>query len=400
MDPDLDQEMRHLTVKQRPALRLAAGALALALPLAAVAACGAEKRKTVAQELTAATTFLGDSKAAAFTLRFDDARGNLAKAAAKDGDMPEEVADALLGGSLTYVVDAAGDKTLRSLQEQQGTDATSALKDVNLAFVLKDDKAELLELRLVDGTLYAHVDLDEVGRLARLGGAEDFDASLDEAVAGADPRLAEALRDVRAGAWLTLPLEDFVDDLKGLAESVVPGGVPTAAPKGYDADALGSKVLDAVRPYVTATDANDSSSDRVIDVKVKVRPALKALLSVLKAEKDLPFAGALSEVVPSDIDENVSDAEAHGTIRLEDSHLTQVSVDLDSLRKLAKDPGGTDLAGVSVVLDIDDSADEVEAPTGVKTVDVGALLEDLIGGFFGPAFEDSASAQAGVGFSG
>lgn len=381
---------------KRHALRLAAGTLAVVLPLAAVAACGAEKKKTVAQEFATAQEHLGDAKAASFTLRLDDAEGNLAKLAAKEGDVPRPVLDALLGGSITYVADAAGDAALRSVSSgtTDPSDVQGALKKANLAFVIKDDKGELLELRLVDGVLFAHVNLAEVGRLAEAGGAEDFDASLDEALAGMDPRLGQALKDVRAGKWLKLDVAPLVDDLKGLAESVVPGGVPTASASPYDASALGRKAWAAVQPHVTATDANDDSSDRVIDVRVDARPALKALLGVMKAEKDLPFASILGGVAPADIDEQVADGEAKGQIRLADSHLKQVSLDLESLRLLSKDPGTDSLAGVKVVIDVDDQVDELSAPKDVSAIDFAALLEELIGSFFGSAFEGTASAQS------
>jgi len=387
---------------KRTALRLAAGSVAVVLPLAAVAACGTEKKKTVAQEFATAQEHLGDAKAASFTLRLEDAQGNLAKLAAKDGDVPKPVLDALIGGSITYVADAAGDAALRSVSSgtTDPNDVAGALKKANLAFVIKDDKGELVELRIVDGVLFAHVNLAEVGRLAEAGGAEDFDASLDEALAGMDPRFAQALKDVRAGKWLKLDVAPLVDDLKGLAESVVPGGVPTASAAPYDTSALGRKAWEAVKPHVTATDANDDSADRVIDVRVKARPALKALLGVLKAEKDLPFASVLGSVAPADIDEQVADGEARGQIRLADSHLKQVSLDLESLRLLSKEPGTDSLAGVKVLVDVDDEADELSAPTDVSAIDFAELLQELIGGFFGPAFESSASSTAGIGLAG
>jgi len=380
---------------KRHALRLAAGTLAAVLPLAAVAACGTEKKKTVAQEFATAQEHLGDAKAASFTLRLDDAQGNLAKLAAKEGDVPKPVLDALIGGSITYVADAAGDAALRSVASgtTDPNDVAGALKKSNLAFVIKDDKAEVVEIRLVEGVLFAHVNLAEVGRLAEAGGAEDFDASLDEALAGMDPRFAQALKDVRAGKWLKLDLAPLVDDLKGLAESVVPGGVPTASASPYDASALGRKAWEAVKPHVTATDANDDSADRVIDVRVKARPALKALLGVLKAEKDLPFASILGGVAPADLDEHVADGEAKGQIRLADSHLKQVSLDLESLRLLSKEPGTDSLAGVTVVVDVDDQADELRAPEEVSAIDFGALLQELIGSFFG-TMSDSVSMTA------
>lgn len=385
----------------RPSLRLVAGTLALALPLAAAAACGTEKKKTVSQEFATAQDFLADSKAASFTLRLDDTKGNLAalikEESAKDGDdVPPVVVDALLGGSVTYVADAAGDATLRSLEgSTSDADAKAALKRVNLAFVVRDDKAELVELRLVAGDLYAHVNLAEVGLLAEASGVEDFDATLDEAVASAGAELAQGLADVRAGKWLKLPLADYLDELQDLAGSVVPGGMPTAAPKGYDAEAFGKKAFEAVQPFVKVTDANDSSSERVLDVRVQARPALKALLGVLKAEKDLPFLGVLGGITGADIDEHVAAGEAKGTITLKDSHLTEVAIDIESLRLLATDPGGTSVAGVRVVLEFDDSADEVAVPDQVSSLDLGKLLQDLLAGFMG-----TASAQSSVAFQG
>lgn len=385
----------------RSALRLAAGTLALALPLAAVAACGAEKKKTVSQEFAAAQAFLGESKAASFTLRLTDAQGNLAKLVADKGDLPDAVAKALVGGSITYVTDAAGDATLKSVQATDPSDLQAALGKVNMAFVVKDDKAEIVELRLVAGDLYAHVNLAEISRLAKAAGTEDFDASLDQMAESAGPELVQGLAYVRAGKWLKLPVASYLDELQDLAGSVVPGGIPTAAPDGYDGAALGKKALDAVKPFVKVTDASDSSSDRVLDVRIQARPAVKALLAVLKAEKGLPFAGMLGGANAAQVDEMLAEGEAKGTIRLKDRHLTQLAIDIGSLRLLAKDFGKDSLAGVSLVVDVDDSAAELTAPTQVSGVDLGELLSDLIGGLMG-ATEMSATARAtlGVGLQG
>jgi hypothetical protein len=362
-------------------LRLLAGTLVLALPLAAAAGCGAQKKKTVKQEFSAAQSHLSDSKAAAFTLRFDDAKGSFAKVINKDGDAPPALVNAMLKGSITYVADPAGDATLKSVQSQavNPTDLKAALDKVNIAFVVRDDKAELVELRLVAGDLYAHVNLTEVGVLAKAGGVEDFDAMLDQSLGSMDPRFAQGLTDVRAGKWLKLPLAKYIDQLKDLAGTFTGITPPSAAPgKQYDVSGLFDKAYAAVKPYVKVTDANDSSTDRVLDVKVQAAPALKALLGVLKAEKDLPFASVLADVSPAEIDKNVKAGEARGTIRLHDSHLTLVAVDLESLRQLSTDPGTDSFEGVKVVVDVDDSADQLSAPTELSSLDLGALIDDFL----------------------
>jgi hypothetical protein len=364
-------------VNRSAAFRLAAGTVVLALPLAAAAGCGVEKKKSIKAEFAAAQTFLEKSKAVSVTLRLDDAQGNLAKQAKKD-DTPDAIVQAVLKGSITFTGDPAGQATFASLKPGAGAaDLKASLQKVNFGIVVRDDKAALGELRLVAGDLYARVDLTEVGRLAKAGGATDFDTKLDKAVAGADPRFAQALTDVRAGKWLKLPLAKYLDQLQGLAKSVAPELNPDQA----KSKALADKLFTAVKPYVKVTDANDSSSDRVLDVKVQARPALKALLGVLSADKTLPFGGMLGSTLPSAIDDNVSDGTVHGTITLKNSHLKQFALDVESLRLLSKDPGKDTAAGVRVVVDIDDTAAPVTAPTDLAKFDLGAIVDELLQGF-------------------
>jgi hypothetical protein len=126
------------------------------------------------------------------------------------------------------------------------------------------------------------------------------------------------------------------------------------------------------------TDANDDSAKRVLDLKVQVRPALKAALAVLKVSKDLPFQEGLTEVTDADIDEAVKDGTAHGTITLEDSHFTQFTVDIESVRSLDPEADGAALTGSRMVLDVDDSADALTAPTDVSTFDLGEFLDSML----------------------
>lgn len=372
----------------RTPTRLAVGTLVLALPLAAAAGCGVEKKRTIKAEFASASSNLSNSKAASFTLRLNDSKGNVGKLMTKDDGAPKAIADAFLGGSVTYTVDPASNKTLKDLKVSGASskDLSTRLKDVNLAFVVRDDKAALAEIRLVAGTLYAHVDLAEVGRLAKAGGVKDFDAQLDEALTSGDPALSRGLTEVRNGKWIKLPLADYLDRLQHLAGSFsqnLTGGTetPKIDAKNYDFNQLGEKLFAAVKPYVKVTDANDSSSDRVLDVKVKVRPALKAALTLLQGSKDLPFAGLLKSIEPSVIDTNVKDGTAGGTITLKSGHLTQFAVDIESIRTLATDPGTDSVAGTSVVFDVDDSADEVTVPSNVSSFDIGVLLDQLLEGF-------------------
>lgn len=377
----------------RPATRFAAGALVLALPLAAAAGCGAEKKRTIRAEFASAQTNFEQSRAASMTLRLEDSQDNGRKLMAQQGDTADALADAFLGGSITYVVDPVGARTLKDVSFAPG--ATSAdlerrLEEVNIAVVLRDDKAALGEIRLVEGTLYVQVNLKEIGRLAKAGGVEDFDAQLDEAVTSADPTFAQGLADLRAGKWIRLPLADYLDQFKDLAESFGQSfGAPSPpAADSFDAAGLGRQLYDGVKPFVTVTDANDSSTDRVLDVKVQARPAIKAALKILAAAEDLPFPNVFKDIDPAEVDDTIAEGTADGTVTLRSGHLSQVTVDVESLRLLATDPGSDSLAGTAVVLELDDSADEVKAPDNVSDFDLGAAVEDLLQGV-GEGFADT-----------
>lgn len=369
----------------RPSTRLAAGALVLALPLAAAAGCGADKKRSIKAEFASAQSNLEKSKSASFTLRLDDTKGKLEAAAKKDDDAPpKEILDALLKGSITLTIDPTGARTLADLnagscpKPGETPDLAAEIKKVNLSIVVRDATSALGELRLVDGVLYAHVDLEEIGSLAEAGGVQDFDSAVDDAVTGANPKFAPALTDVRAGKWLKLPLAKYLEGFQELAESFS-GAEPSSDPSRSceQAKEVSGDLYTAVKPYVTVTDANDDSDNRVLDVNVKVRPALKAALEVVKAAEDLPFGALLAGLDATTIDDNVADGTGHGTITLKDGHLNKLALDIESIRKLDPEPGTTDLSGSFVVVEVDDNADELETPDDVSSFDLAALVDDF-----------------------
>lgn len=357
-----------------PSVRFAAGTLVLALPLSAATGCAVQKKRTIKAEFASATKYLQASKASSFTLRLDDGSKSLEKLMTKKGDLKPELAQAVTGGSITVTV--AGKSLSRKALTRSG-DLAATLKDVSMSVVVRDNKAELGELRLVQGVLYGHVGLNEISRLAALGGTTDLDSTLDQGVQDGPPEAAALLTDVRAGKWVKLDLTKYVDKLAQLTEGLTGIARPTPSAAAFDAQRLGNDLITAVKPYVTVTDANDSSSDRVLDVTVKARPALKAALTVLQGAKDLPFPNPFVDVLPADVDDAVKDGTARGQIRLKDGHLRSFSLDVESLRQLAKDPGTDSLAGLNVALDIDDSADALVAPDNVSSVDVGKLVDSL-----------------------
>jgi hypothetical protein len=386
--PNLESVVSRPALARRPSTRVAAGTLALALPLALAAGCGAEKKRTIKAEFQSVGQNMQDSKSLSVAVSLKDPKSSIEKAYLKDNpDTEPALVRAITGGSISVTLDPAGDKTLKQYYASgaRSTDIKASLGSANFSVVIKDDKSALGEIRLVDSVLYAHVDLDEIGRLAKAGGVDDFDEQLDAAASDEDnPEAAQAVKDVRAGKWLQLPLKTYLDDLQDLVDSADPDGTASKI-SGYDFRALGDKVFAKVKPYVKVTDANDSATNRVLDVKVQVKPAVKAALNVLKATKDLPFPNVFADIDPADVDDEIKDGTAHGTISLKSGHLSQVTVDLQSIFALAPDDADDvpDLTGSSFVVDVDDTAGAVSKPDDVSSLDIAAIIDQIIGGFSG-----------------
>jgi hypothetical protein len=385
--------------------RLTAVALALALPLVGVAGCGAQKKRTIKAELQSAADHIAASEAMSVTFRLGDPSGTV-KANLIDGaESADEKAltPTLLGSSVTYTVDPVGNATLKDSPQGCGTterELRDSLEKVNFSLVLNSDVKPLGELRMVDGTLYVHVDLAEIRRLAAIGGTKDFDAQLDD-FAAEDAELEKAVADVRAGKWVKVPVGEYIDRLQELAESFTDamgeeGATPKAAP--LDCNAVGKDVFSAIKPHIKVTDANNSSSDRVLDVAVQVRPALKAAVAALKGSKHPMLGEALEDFDPAEIDKEVADGVAKGTVKLSDGHLKQVTIDLESARVLDPKASGKPLTGGSVVIDVDDTAEELKAPTNLSSFDLGKAVEDFFEGFeegFAEGFDEESFGLEG-----
>ncbi len=376
----------------RLSTRFAAGTLVLALPLAAAAGCGAAKKRTIKQELAAAQKNLLDSDATSITLRLDDAKGNLAKEASKSGDVSTADAKDLLTSSVTFTFDGKSASTIRGIDAKASeSDLKKALADVHLAVSVKSSSGTLGEIRLVDSTLFARIDVAHIDKTVGKASKADFSSGFDDFIDGAPAEYQAALKDVKAGKWLKLPLTSYVgklqDSLKDLPSD--------ATASSDDLTRTGKDLFAAIKPFIKVTDANDDPDNRKLNVDIEARPAVKAGLGVLKTAKGLPFGDARNDGTQAAGDDHHAAGHAPGPITLSDGHLKQVTVDIDSIRKL--DPNADkalDLAGSSVVLDIDDSADQVKAPTSdVSDADVKALIDDLFSQFT-ESFGASASMSS------
>ena len=91
---------------------------------------------------------------------------------------PEALADVLLGGSVSWTIDPAGDRTMRDLQAMpDDTPAAEMFAAMDLSVVVAADGGPVAQLRLVGGDLYAAADVGRIDGIAgEVGGPDVPDA--------------------------------------------------------------------------------------------------------------------------------------------------------------------------------------------------------------------------------
>ena len=365
------------------ARRLTAGLCLFALPLGAAVGCGqaaAAKKQDVGSALQKASANLRASGSTSVTIRLDDASGALKKASTAGADaLKPAQADLLTGGTISITIDPAAGKTLQDLQNADPKLPTAEqLKLANVAFSVQADGGDVAQLRIVAGDLYVNVGVQKISDIAKLAGSStDVGAQLDDLAASAPEQLRPLVTDVKAGKWIKLPLAEYADQLKALGNRAAPS--PSAA---VDTQKLGVDLLAAVQPFVSVSDASGNGTERVLDVKVQAKQALKAVLATVKAMQ--PAVADLGPVQSAAVDK-IADGTLNGQVFLDDDHLKKITLDLQSAVRLAP-PGATpapDLTGSLLTIDVNDAAGEVTVPKDVSPVDVGALVKQLLGTFGG-----------------
>lgn len=338
---------------------------------------GAKVASSPGDDMSTAYEHLMKAKSATFTLSLDDADGNLKKAATGGEDgLSEPAADAITSGTISITIDPSGDLTLGEVADADpGASPQDSLSRVNLAMAVKTGDKDVLGLRLVDGTLFARVDLGTIDEISAATGNDPISPSLDEAGQSL-PQLGAAITDLKAGKWLTLDLAPLVGQLENLS-GAAGGASPSAMPE-LDGQKIATDLLAAVKPFTEVTGGKDGK----YDVAVQARGALTAAANVLADSVGGlgdSFGVSGEELRNPDLD-GLRDGPLKATVELDGDSFSKVTLDLSSLKDVAPaDEDLPELAGASVVLDIQDDADEITAPDDISGVDLNALIMQFFG---------------------
>ncbi len=177
------------------ARRLAAGAALVALPVGAVAGCGAQTaatKESVQTSMQKAAGSLSSSEATTVVLHLSDPRGNLRKAAGTgDSELTDGQGDLLVGTTVSITVDPVTGTVGPAQAAAVGQTAADQLRLVNLAVSVQSDGNPVAQLRVVGGDPYANASLDRLDAFAgRAGAAEGVSGRLEQ-LAASSPDLPD-----------------------------------------------------------------------------------------------------------------------------------------------------------------------------------------------------------------
>lgn len=345
-------------------MRLHRAVIAGVLSTVVLAGCGAAEKLSPRAAVRSAVQSTADQKEGTFRL----------SVVGSDSDLNALFND---GAPLTDE-DRAGLGVLRNSQIAVSTGRDKFGLDVKAG-----DIEHAIELRYVDGKLYARADIAGLAKLFS-GSPDEVNQQLSE-LAGQEG--FGFLAAAAAGKWVVADLSALGGMFDGLGkqfglgtETSIP--MPTG-PKGIPSEfgALKDAVGKALTEDVSIKDAgNDDAGDHYIatvsslrSFYAKVRPALTDLGT-------LPMAGQLPSA------SEVPDQPASLDVWVKSGRVSRLELDL---RQLAGSTPPADAGRVALRVDIDRDAGSITAPGDAVSVDIAGL--------FGKLFSQFGSFLEGVG---
>jgi hypothetical protein len=355
---------------------VAAGGLALTVALG-VAGCGQVQKMSAKQSVEQAFSGLGDAKAAGFTVKLDTTAADLQAISAAEGEKLKaddlKAVQNVLAGDIAFTVQAPAGKTLgESGKETQAKadDAQSlaaALKEQgNFSATAHLNGAALIDLRTVNGVLYARADGPKILQLA-----EEDPAQLDQALTDLPP----ALRPVAKAAhnqWVSVDLAAAIRtaDENGALKDMKPSGSPTPTPT-LDAGKL-QRLVDSVKAaFDKQATMTEIGSDDARGQGYRLGAPAKRIAQAVSDDL-IALVGKEAETEIRRGITAVPDKTFYLEVWVKDDKLTAIRLDLTQF--LDKPVNGKKLA-IDVAVNTSPAA--VTAPAGATPLDVKAIMDEL-----------------------
>jgi hypothetical protein len=374
---------------------MVAAGISLAVAIG-ITGCGQVQKLSAKDQVSGALSGLEDAKSATFTVSLDTTVADVVAISKAEGD-PMSAADQkilakVLAGDVVFAVEAPDGKTFGDSAKAGSETAGSAdlqsllgdpaklsellKKQGSFSMAVRHSGGSLVDLRSVDGTIYARADVKQILTLA----GEDPN-SLDQQLAGLPPSMAP-LSKAAKGEWVSLDLAKAAAAAK---DSGLLDALPSSAPSPSVDAAKVSKLLEslkvAYREKATITELGDDG-DRGSGYRLGA-PAKQVAQAV--SDDLIALVGKESEDQVRKAITEIPDKTFSVDLWVKDDELTAVSLDLTQF--MDKPVTGRKLA-VDIAVDVDSG--EVTAPDGATEIDVKALLSE---------FPVGALAGAGAGLN-
>ncbi|MFJ9453820.1 hypothetical protein ACIRST_01965 [Kitasatospora sp. NPDC101447] len=342
-----------------------------------LAACGTVEQLSAAQKVSKAFDKVGDGKSAGFKLSIDATPEQIvafAKATgekgAEGGGMDEKSAKAMSGLSIAVAVSA--DKPLKEIEAFKNAKGSAADKDltldksVRISYVIADrNGTSLLEYRQVDAKGYLHVDAKGLVKLV------GEDPSQVDAVSKDLPADMGAVKEVLAGKWISLDLQELADEAKkNDGKKATPSGAPTADPEA--AKQLVNSLKDVLTRTVTYEDKGSKDGTEHIWMSAPARQLVDEMFKAVKPVAD-KFPQQFKKF-PSQAPSDVPDRKVGVDLYLKDGAFSSATFDFAQLADKIE-PG----VNFPVKLAFDKSAPNVQAPGDAVKTTTEDLMKAVLG---------------------
>jgi hypothetical protein len=370
-----------------------------------ITGCGQVQKLSAKDTVSDALSGLENAKSATFTARLDTTAADFAAISKAQGDplsaSDQKILAKVLSGDVVIAMKAPDGKTFgdsaKSGASPTGADDLKSLlgdpkalsealeKQGDSAFAVRLGGTSLVDVRSLDGKVYARADVNQILTLA-----DQDPALVQRQLAGLPPALAPLAKAAK-GEWVSIDLAKAAAAAKdsGLLNAIP---TPTAAPT-VDAAKL-QRLLDslkaAYKEKATITDLGDAG-DRGTGYRLSA-PAKQVaqavtddLISLVGKDSEAEIRKSISEIPNKTFSLDVW---------VKDDKLSHVALDLTQF--LDKPVTGKKLA-VDIAVAVD-SAD-VSAPSGATEIDLKSILGQLPPGAFGGGAK-ATSTSFGAGGAG
>jgi hypothetical protein len=238
---------------------------------------------------------------------------------------------------------------------------------VAASYAVSSGDTKLVELRVVEGTLYARVSLDDIARVS--GKQADIDKL--KARASAAPPSMPFVQNALKGDWIGIELAPVTTLLKQFSSRFSGGTMPPAAGSNDD---IRKKLQDALVSSSTVTRVGAEDEGDHLKVTTKTRALFENLTTVLKSLSPALSGRLAGRSDPS----NVPDRELTFDAYVKDGALSEL--DFDIVQALP-DKDKAQAAGKKLVFRIqfDTAVSDVSKPDNVTMVDISKIIGGLMG---------------------